>query len=299
MLREATQIQSRVASSAKMWTGEEEPSPALLQLLLKDGFEATREKPGKWTKGDAVRVPWRLVSDDVEGILTMSMTKTDHGAVGVRLELDSLAFPSMFKPIVYESVGNFTIPIPTMGFKYGGLAVGFFAYVDLSEKGSRTFVVRMGAKFEFQVGISLLPDALTKPFPQPLPIIFSHDFSEPIASVTNVVEAGIVAAASGAGAKGTAPAPTLAVASGAGAVPLSPAPPLAVGTTYSSFGLQEVYTGAVSGASHAANFGSGVLSGATAILTSTVAASFMGFTSTGAASSIVEKPAVGRSGSEV
>ena len=282
MLREATQIQSRVASSAKMWTGEEEPSPALLQLLLKDGFEATREKPGKWTKGDAVRVPWRLVSDDVEGILTMSMTKTDHGAVGVRLELDSLAFPSMFKPIVYESVGNFTIPIPTMGFKYGGLAVGFFAYVDLSEKGSRTFVVRMGAKFEFQVGISLLPDALTKPFPQPLPIIFSHDFSEPIASVTNVVEAGIVAAASG-----------------AGAAPLSPAPPLAVGTTYSSFGLQEVYTGAVSGASHAANFGSGVLSGATAILTSTGAASFMGFTSTGAASSIVEKPAVGRSGSEV
>jgi hypothetical protein len=246
MLREATQIQTRVAGTAKMWTGEDTPSPALLQLLLADGFEAAADKPGKWVKGDAVRVPWRLVSDHVEGILTMSLTKDGHGAVGIKLELDSVAFPSMFRPIAREAVGNFSIPIPTMGFKYGGLAVGFFAYVDLSEEpaSSRKFVIRLGGKFEFTVGISLLPDALTKPFPQPLPIIFSHDFSEPIASAASAVEAGIQVVASGAGA----------VPAAGGASPAA------------NFGLGAA---AAASAAHAAKFGSGIYSGAAAMLAGT------------------------------
>jgi len=187
LFREAMEIQSRVAGSAKMWDMKDSLSPSLLELLMKDGFETSADHPNKWIKGEAVRVPWRLISDDVEGVLTMSMTKTSHGAIGVRLELDSQSFPKLFRPIVREAVGNFSVPIPAMGFQYGGIAVGFFAYVDISETGSRTFVVRMGAKFEFKLGISLLPEALTKPFPQPLPIVFKHDFSE-IYTITNDTE---------------------------------------------------------------------------------------------------------------
>lgn len=200
LLREATIVQNRVIGTAKMWTGAEPPSAALLELLQTDGFATTSSLPGKWVnpeRGDAVRVPWRLVPD-VEGTLTLSLSKDAFGAVRIRAELDSLAFPTMLRPFAHEATGNFSVPIPTMGLKYGSmLAVGFFAYFDIAEEppASRTYVVRMGGKFELVLGVSLLPSSLTKPFPQPLPVVFSHNFAASAAAAERVVERGVMAIA--------------------------------------------------------------------------------------------------------
>lgn len=200
LFREATLIQSKVVGTAKLWTGSEPPSPALLELLQKDGFVASSGLPGKWVNpegGDAVRVPWRLVPE-VEGVLTITLTRDAFGAVCVRAALDSPAFPTMLRPVAHEAVGFFVVPVPTLGLKFGALfAVGFFAYFDITEEpaGSRTFVVRMGGKFEFVLGISLLPKSLTTPFPQPLPVIFTHNFSAPAAIAERAVERSAVAIA--------------------------------------------------------------------------------------------------------
>ena len=237
--REAEGIKATVIATARLYTGAEPLSPALQALLAKDGFEAAPGVHGKWLKSGAVRVPWRLLPD-VEGTVTVAQTRDGAGAAGVRLEVDCPLFPPYLRPSAYDAVGVFEIPIPSCAISWGPLKMGFFAYVDISEDPAApsTFLVRVGGAFR----MPLLPESLARPFPEPLPVVFRHDFSDSVAAVATVggaVEGAVVAALGGGGGGGgqggagavvAAAAREHQVAAVAAVAPVAAAPPPATPT---------------------------------------------------------------------
>jgi hypothetical protein len=64
LVREAEGIKAQVASTARLYTGDEPLSPALLALLSQGGFEAARGAPGKWLKAGAVLIDVGINSVD-------------------------------------------------------------------------------------------------------------------------------------------------------------------------------------------------------------------------------------------
>ena len=75
------------------------------------------------------------------------------------------------------------------------------SYIDISQDPTapQTLLVRVGAAFR----MPLLPESLARPFPEPLPVVFRHDFSSIAAAAGSAVEgAAAVAAGLGGGSGG-------------------------------------------------------------------------------------------------